>query len=162
MTNKAREATLLERLRKAGIEPLVDQRDAPFKFLISPMVTAGVNVRLIALKFMDETFRRIQSASFASTLSGIVFLPKILDPQMIKSNDFVSYKRSDKSVHVGLNISFAEWTRASPGERVDMFADNLVESINRISPKRLLPDDRQKLLAVLRDVRRTMKSTFLN
>lgn len=162
MTNRAREAILLERLRKAGIKPATDQDGAPFMFLISPMVTNGVDIRRITLKFMDETFRRIQLMSFESPLSGIVFLPRVLDPEMIRSKDFVSYKRSDKSVHVGVNIPFDEWTKGSASERVDMFADNLVESIRRISHKHLFPNDRQKLLAVLQEVRRTMKSTLLN
>src|SRR5689334_18523451 len=157
MTNRAREAILLERLRKAGIKPVVDQRGAPFKFLISPMVTNGVDIHRITFKFMDETFRRIQRMSFESPIPAIVFMPKILDPEMIRSKDFVSYKRSDKSVHVGVNIPFAEWTKGSPSERVDMFANNLVESIGRISHKHLFPNDRQKLLAVLRDVHRTLK-----
>ena len=162
MPARTREAILLERLRKAGIKPAVDQRGAPFMFAISPMVTNGVNIGHLAFDFVRETVRRIKGMSFASPVPSIVFFPKILDPKMIQSKDFVSYKRSDRSVQVGVNILFDEWTKSSPSERVDMFADNLVESVNRISPKRLLPDDRQKLLAVLQDVRRTVKSSLLN
>ena len=162
MSKKTREEILIERINKAGIKPAVDQTNAPFKFLISPVATVGVEVRLVSLGFMQECFKLVERTSFISPISGIVFFPKILDPRIIKSKDVLSHKRAHKSIYVGVNIPFNKWMTASPSMRLHLFAENLIASIDRISSKYLYPEDRRNLLETVKKAEEILKSKHLN
>jgi hypothetical protein len=65
-----REQRLIERLKASGRAIRQDLIDAPFKVLIRPLTTVGVDKSLATL-FEDEVFAEVKKVQFESPISGI-------------------------------------------------------------------------------------------
>lgn len=159
---KSRAEVLIERLRQRGYELHTDQVGARFRFIVSPTTTGNVDIGKFAVEFRDEVFRLIKNAPFESPLTGVVLFPTILDPLIATMPDTITHKRRDKAYFVSVNIPFALWAEAAPTERVDLFADNLIESIDRIPGRHLAQADCQILTEAVNNARRTIRTSMLN
>lgn len=68
-----------------------------FKFAFSAVATPDVGHKPYLRAFRDGVVARLQNVQFSSSLGGLVAVPTICDPAMVKSGDFrdfVSYMRS--------------------------------------------------------------------
>jgi hypothetical protein len=61
-----------------------------------------------------------------------------------------------------VGIPFSVWSQAAPADRIDLLADNLIESIGRIPIKHLTANDRQILANAVNDARCSIKARTLN
>lgn len=144
-------------LRKISREDgvLESQVDSNFTFLISPSITIGVDIRLLAHAFKNIVFRKIKTIRFESPITGFVFFPTIVDPEIISGapQNTVKYKRKEKCYFVGLVIPFIAWSRASLSERVDLLTNNLIDSLNAVPGRHLFDSEKQEIIKVVKDVR---------
>jgi hypothetical protein len=159
---KSYEDKLLERARQRGVTLHAKQVDAKFKFLVRPTTTVGVDLDKLQVGFEDDVFSLIKNAPFESPLTGIVLFPKILDPSIATMPDSITHKRKERSFFVSLNIPFAVWSQAPRPDRVDLLADNLIESIRRIPARHLTANDCQILDSAINQVRNVLKAKSLN
>jgi hypothetical protein len=162
---KSREEVLLERLHRSGVRLDLEQRDAPFKFVVSPTTTAGVDsdeTGRLAADFKVEVFRIIKGLQISSSLTGVVIFPRILDKNISKLADGITYKRKERSYFVKRNIPFAVWQTATHDLRLDIFADNLCESIRSIPARHLSDGDKSKILAAIDEARSILKQRSLH
>lgn len=159
---KSYEDKLIERLRARGFKLYTEQVGARFGFIVSPTTTVGVDLGKLPLGFRDEVFRIIKNAPFDSPLAGVVLFPKILDPSIASQPDFITHKRRDNAYFVSVNIPVTVWSEAPRTERVDLLADNLIESIGRIPPRHLTANDRQTLDNAINEARNILKVRSLN
>jgi len=159
---KSQEQTLLEQMNaaKVGVEPV--RENLRFKIHISPLTTTGVDVRLIALSFRDQISAIIQNFDFASPISGMVFIPRIMDPEIAKSPDKLRYDKTQKLFSVGLNTPFSDWVESEKWAQIQLFAENLKESLRRVPDKHLFPDDRLKLMSVIDQVSKAEKAKSMH
>lgn len=67
--------------------------------------------------------------------------------------DFIKYKRKDKCLYVGLVISYEKWMQAELVERVNLFSDNLIASVEKVPAKYLLLDEKDGLIKAINNVR---------
>jgi hypothetical protein len=158
--NKPREEVLLERFRRAGLASDVTHHDAPFVFVISPTTTPGVDrteISWFAREFKIEVLRKIQDRRMITDLTGIVLFPTIMDPDIAKFPEGITYKRKEKSYFVKRNIPFAIWKSASSETRLDLFADNLRDSIRSIPDRRLCGTDKAILLSAVDEAGHALK-----
>jgi hypothetical protein len=163
MSKKNREEIMLERLKRAGLEVPSDQFDARFRFVISPVVTPGISdVSALAIGYQDAVAELIRKLSLISPISGIVFFPRVMDPHTGQFPDLLSYKRKERAIFVGVNVQYATWMEISLNARIDLFAENLVESIHRISEKYLYREDKNNLLRAINDSRETVRAKLLH
>jgi hypothetical protein len=122
------------------------QVDAPFKFLVRPITTVNVGSRDLSRAFEEEVFSSLKNATFLSSITGILILPVIIDSSIaVLPPDYVGYQKRDNSVSVGLNIDFALWMRSSELERLDLLADNIRCSLDKIDGSYLVDEEREKL-----------------
>lgn len=143
---------------------LIDQTAAPFKFMISPIVS-GIDTdegRHLTAGYQNETYKIIKDEVFNSPIVAIVCFPKITDPSIGQFRDRVSHKRKQKAMFVGLNIPFKVWMQASARSKADLFAENLTESVKKIPSKQLLDEDRNRLLSAVDQAHSIMKTRLLN
>src|ERR1700722_11041071 len=92
----------------------------------------------------------IYDTKFESKITGIIVFPKIFDADIAPPpSDHLTYKREEKSVFVGLNIGFQNWHSASRQEKLNILADNIRNSIQKIPNAYLADVDRDKLILVL-------------
>jgi hypothetical protein len=128
-------------------------------FVISGRVTPDVGLESgrLSKKFQREILRLLLSVELTSSLKGIVLFPTILNPDIASLSDSVTYKRKEGSVFVALEISHAQWINASLGERIDLLANNIRMSVEKITGKHLVPADRAKLLDVIDRATLTLK-----
>ena len=145
-----REQKIIDRLKATGHVLNVTQDDAPFKFTVRFFTTVGVESRDIAPWFENEICSAIRELSFQSPITGIAIFPTIFDSAIARPpKDYLTYKRKEKSVFVGLNIDFSSWTSASRQEKLGLLSNNMKQSIERIPDKYLVSSDRQKLLDIV-------------
>ena len=165
MSMKEHEKALLGRFRKAGFKPNQLQLDAPFGFVVSPTTTSGVDTKesgSLAREFGDGIVENIRGWTMQSPITGIVVFPKILDENIAKMPDHLTYKRKERSVFVGINIPFDVWIASLIAEKIDILADALVEALGRIAERQLHPEDRNRLAHAVCVIRETIKSKHFN
>lgn len=161
MSMKEYEKVLLDRFRKAGLKPNRVQLDAPFKFVISPTTTPGIDAKEIgslARQFGNGIDEKIREWTIRSPITGIVVFPKILDPNIAVMPDHLTYKRKEKSVFVGVNIPFATWASSPLARKIEVLAETITQALGRIDPRKLHPEDRVRLTNAVNAVRDAMKS----
>lgn len=130
--------------------PVRNQLNAPFKFMVRPFTTVGVESLELAAWFEDEILERIYGTKFESKITGIIVFPKIFDADIAPPpSDHLTYKRGEKSVFVGLNIGFPTWHSASRHEKINILSDNIGNSIRKIPDIYLTNADRNKLILAL-------------
>jgi hypothetical protein len=133
------------------------QINAPFKFMVRPFTTVGVESLDLARCFEDEILEMIYDTKFESKITGIMVFPKIFDPDIAPPpSDHLTYKRGEKSVFVGLNIGFRNWHSASRQEKLNILADNIGDSIRKIPNAYLTDIDRDKLILALDHVHKSL------
>ena len=112
--------------------------------------------------FQTELRPMMDSIQMSSPLTGVVVFPTILNPSIGGSiEDSVKNKR-DSSVWIALNIPHARWMEASPLEKVDLFAQNISNSFNKIAKTRLGTADRVKLLGLVETARENVRKNYQN
>ena len=129
----SRETILLERVQKApNYRPPPLRREGVFVFAVSGVLTDPVMPTLFVR--VEEEFTKLAEAeSLVCETDSVVVFPIICNPAIYKRNDFVSYKRREKSVFVGKNIEHAPWVLAGGSKRltwVKHFFHSVVDSIN--------------------------------
>lgn len=157
---KSRSEILLERYKAAGYEPNHDQENARFKFVVSPTTTidVGSDVSKLTVDFQRGVFGRIKDKAFASALAGVVLFPKIMNPAIVPPwPDSITHKRKDKFFFVSTTILFHRWASTSYNERIDVLADNLIESLAKIPTKHLAIEDRLMLYEAIQETQAAMK-----
>jgi hypothetical protein len=160
MSMKEREKVLLARFRKAGLKPNQVQVEAPFKFVVSPTTTSGVDTKesgFLAREFGNRIVENIREWTMQSPITGIVVFPKILDANIAKMPDHLTYKRKERSVFVGVNIPFEAWVTSPFAEKVEILSETILEALGRIAPRQLYPEDRDRLARAINAVRETVK-----
>jgi REP element-mobilizing transposase RayT len=99
---------LAENCRSAGVEVwawclmpnhvhliLVPSDDAPFKFIIRPFTTVGMESRNFASWFEHEIFSAIRDLEFESPITGIAIFPTIFDREISHPpDDYLTYKKT--------------------------------------------------------------------
>jgi hypothetical protein len=138
---------IIDRLRSSGYVGNNIQRDAPFKFLVRPFSTIGVDSLDMASGFENEIFSAINTSALESEITGIVIFPAIFDEQIGPApKNYVKYKKDEKSVFVGLTIEFSTWSSASGKEKLQLLSNNIKRSIELIPDTYLLSPDRKRLI----------------
>jgi hypothetical protein len=141
---------IMDRLNASGHEINHVQLHAPFRFLVRPFKTAGVEVGALATWFEEEVFSNIKTIDFQWPITGIAIFPTIFDSVIAPApKDYLKYKRNEKSVFVAVNINFALWAAGSQNERLNLLAENIRRSIERIPEKYLSRLDRDRLLSLV-------------
>jgi hypothetical protein len=152
-TLSKRDQKTIDRLKASGRAVNDVQLDARLKFIVRPFTTVGIESRDIARWFEDAIFSAIKDLAFESHIKGIAIFPVIFDSAIASApNEYLTYKKKEKSVFVGLNIDFSSWTRGSREEKLDLLANNIRQSIERVPDKYLSSSDRKKLLDILSQV----------
>lgn len=131
-------------------------------FGIMPRVTLDVSPDSGPLSYAFQTELRpmMDSIQMSSPLTGVVVFPTILNPEIGGfMEDFVKNKK-DGSVFIALNISHARWTKASPLEKVDLFAENISNAIGRVAKARLGAADRTTLLDMVEAARQKVRKHY--
>lgn len=124
------------------------QLEAPFSFVVSITTTLGVDTNessYFAREFRKGIVKCIRHWTMQSPITGIVVFPRILDENIVKLSDFISHKRKEKAVFVGINIPFGKWTASSAPEKIEMLAGAIIEALDRITPRYLRSADRDVL-----------------
>jgi hypothetical protein len=162
-TFNKREQKIIDRLKQSGHPLKSVQDDALFKLTVRFFTTAGIESRDLARWFEEEIFSTIEDLSFESPITGIAIFPTIFDDAIAPApNDYVTYKRKEKSVFVGLNIDFSSWASGSREEKLNMLANNIKQSIGRVPDKYLSSSDREKLLNVVSQVHNRLINRLLH
>ena len=108
-------------------------------------------------------FSAIKDLAFESRITGIAIFPTIFDSVIASApNDYLTYKKKEKSVFVGLNIDFSSWTFGSREEKLGLLANNIRQSIERVPEKYLSNSDRKKLLDILSQVHKRLIDRLLH
>jgi hypothetical protein len=158
-----RDQKIIDRLKGSGHALNVVQDDALFKFTVRFFTTVGIESRELARWFEDEIFSAIKVTSFESPITGIAIFPTVFDSAIASApSDYLTYKKKERSVFVGLNISFSSWNSGSRGEKLSLLANNITESIERIPDKYLSNSDRKKLLYIVSQVHMRLVDRLLN
>ena len=158
-----RDQKVMDRLSASGYVGRSVQQDAGFKFLVRPFTTVGTESLDLATWFENEIFSAIEDLSFESPITGIAIFPTIFDDAIAPApNDYVTYKKKEKSVFVGLNIDFLSWASGSSEEKLSMLANNIRQSIERVPDKYLSSSDRKNLLDVVSRVRKRLVNRLLH
>ena len=154
---------IIDRLKASGYVGNNVQRDAPLKFLVRPFTTVGVESLDLASWLENEIFSAINIVAFESPIIGIAIFPTIFDSAIASApKDYLTYKKKERSVFVGLNISFSSWTSGSREEKLSLLANNIKQSIERIADKYVSSSDRKKLLDIVSQVRRLLVDRLLH
>lgn len=162
-TFSKREQKIIDRLKDSGHTLDVVQDDALFKFTVRFFTTVGIESRDLARWFEDEMFSAIKDLAFKSRITGIAIFPTIFDSVIASPpNDYLTYKKKEKSVFVGLNIDFSSWTFGSREEKLGLLANNIRQSIERVPEKYLSNSDRKKLLDILSQVHKRLVDRLLH
>jgi hypothetical protein len=153
----------IDRLKASGYVGNNVQRDAPLKFLVRPFSTVGVESLDLASWLENEIFSAISGVAFESNITAIAIFPTIFDNAIAPTpKDYLTYRKKERSVSVGLNISFSSWTSGSREEKLSSLANNITQSIERIPDKYLSSSDRKKLLEIVSQVRRRLVDRLLH
>jgi hypothetical protein len=145
-----KEQAIMDRLKASGYASNHAQLHAPFRFLVRPFTTVGIEVGKLASWFEDDVFSKINAFEFQSPITGIAIFPAIFDSAIAPPpKDYLKYKRSEKSVFVGVNINFAAWATGSQSERLNLLGENIGRSVEGIPEKYLSSLDRDRLLSVV-------------
>lgn len=133
-------------------EPQVDSK---FCFVISSKVTLGVQIRLLAHAFKNIIFRRINKLDFESPITGIVFFPTIFDQRIISEEpqNKTTFKRKDKCYFIAKVIPYPTWSMASLYEQVDLLATNLIDSLNTVPERHLIPREKSQITKIIEETR---------
>lgn len=154
---------IIDRLKASGYVCNNVQRDALLKFLVRPFTTVGVDSLDLASWLESDIFSAIRELSFESPLTGIAIFPTIFDGAIASApKDYLTYKKKERSVFVGSNISFSSWTSGSREEKLSLLANNITQSIERIPDKYLSSSDRKKLLDIVSQVHRRLVDRVLH
>jgi hypothetical protein len=158
-----RDQKIIDRLKASGYVGNNVQRDVPLKFLVRPFTTVGVEFLDLASWLENEIFSEINGLSFESNITGIAIFPTIFDNAIASApKDYLTYKKNERSVFVGLNISFSSWTSGSREEKLNLLANNITQSIERIPDKYLSSSDRKKLLDIVSQAHRRLVDRLLH
>jgi hypothetical protein len=145
-----KEQKLIDRLKASGRAINEVQLNAPFRFIVRPFTTVGIESANLASWFEDEIFATITDLEFESPITGIAIFPTIFNSEISHPpDDYLTYKKNEKSVFVGLNIDFSAWASAPKQEKIRLLSDNIERSLERIPDKYLLDTDRKKLLSIV-------------
>ncbi len=71
--------------------------------------------------------------------------------------DYVTYKR-DGTVFIATNISYESWISAGNGEKIDLMAENIAESLRKIRKVRLAEIDLRFLLSAVEKARSLLRA----
>jgi hypothetical protein len=154
---KSQSDVLIERLERADLK--VWQDDTSFPFAISPHITPGVDpaeIAWLACSFRIEVSKRVHGM-LTTDLAGAVIFPRVTDPAISSRPDRITHKRSEKCYFVKRNIPFAVWKSASPEARLDLFADNLRDSVRAIPARHLSLPDKAMLLGAIDEARHVLR-----
>jgi|GraSoi2013_115cm_1033766.scaffolds.fasta_scaffold246527_1 hypothetical protein len=158
-----RDQKIIDRLKASGYVGNNVQRNAPLKFLVRPFTTVGVESLDLASWLENEIFSAINRVAFESNITGIAIFPTIFDNAIASApKDYLTYKKKEMSVFVGLNISFSSWTSGSKEEKLSLLANNITQSIERIPDKYLSSSDRKKLLDIVSQARKRLVDRLLH
>lgn len=107
--------------------------------------------------FESEIIRKLRDIEIGSPLPGILVRPIVMDPEVATPfKDFVTLQK-DGEVHVGLNIDYGLWVSASWSKKIDMFAENIFTSVDKIKEVHLSSEDRVKLLDIVDQARQILQ-----
>jgi len=141
------EQELINRLKASGRPVHNKQLDAPFRFMVRPLTTAGIPSLELASWCEDSIFEAVRGMTFESPITGIMISPKIFDKDIAEPpEDSLTYKENERAVIIGLSIDFATWSRASRKERLHLLVESIKHSIEHIPNAYLSQSDSEKLL----------------
>jgi hypothetical protein len=162
-TFSKREQKIIDQLKDSGRLLKGARDDTLFKLTVRFFTTAGVESRDLARWFEEEILSAIENLSFESPIMGIAIFPTIFDGVIAPApNDYVTYKKKEKSVFVGLNIDFLSWASGSREKKLSMLAKNIKQSIERVPDKYLSSSDRKTLLDVASEVHKRLVNRLLH
>jgi hypothetical protein len=104
----------------------------------------------LAKIFEDEAFAAVSGVALSSPITGILFLPGIIDKAIAPTPpDSVVYQKRDGSVSVGIKVDFDLWERSSELERLGLLTDNIRCSLDKIKSRYLYDEDREILHGIV-------------
>lgn len=150
---------IVEALLKAGIEPAPEQVNVDVSVAIVPRATsdAGSEISEISAQFLLGLIARLKRIDVKSKLTVLNLFPTMVDPKVVTFKDEILYSKKNTSVAVMRNIDRTRWRQASFAAKVDLFAENVVDSLAMIDEKTLCPSDRQKLSEAVEVVREAVR-----
>ena len=131
-------------------------------FVISGTTTPDVrrDRARLAKRMEAEIARHLSYSDFSSPVSSIVVFPTILNPSIASMPDSVTYNRNDNSVFAAINIPFSTWMEAPFSEQIDLLAENIRSSLEKIGEKYLKHSDRAKLIDFVEEARLALKDQY--
>lgn len=108
--------------------------------------------------FAAELRKVLAGVQFSSPIKTIVFFPTLIAPEMGVMRDKITYKRSEPSVFIKINIDYSRWRAADRRDRLELYADALKRGIMQVKSSKLSAEDRGKLLRTINDVELRMAS----
>lgn len=139
------------------------QPDVPFKLMVRPFTTVGVDTRYPFTLFEDELRRVIQGHIFDSQIRIIVVTPTIIDRTLaVPTKDYVKFNKKEGSVFVGKGIDYRTWEHLSQGERLEIFAVSVRNSLLAVSPTYITASDCEFLVRSVDQILPDVKARLLN
>lgn len=123
-----------------------------------------VGVRETAAWVENNLGNRIGAAFSTIETSGplkaIVFFPTIFNPEIVQKIDNISYKRSEPSVFMSINIPYGPWMESGRMMRAEMFASALNKGISQIVTSKMVEADRNSLIQAVAKAYQDLRSEF--
>lgn len=137
--------------------------DVPFKLMVRPFTTIGVDTRYPFTLFEDELPGLTADHVFNSPVKRVVITPAIIDPAVaVPPRDYSKFNRKEGSVFVGSQIDYKAWESSSQGRKLGIFAESIKSSIQAISPKYITPGDCVALKQAIAQILHIAKARLLN
>jgi hypothetical protein len=108
----------------------------------------------LATYFRNSLSEGMAGATLDWPVTGIVIFPRIMDETIAKFPDGYTFKRGEKAIFVGRNIDFFVWNKASPDERVGLFASALKDALDLV-PRKYLPEENRIVIRSIIDYAET-------
>jgi len=139
------------------------QTDVPFKLMVRPFTTVGVDTRYPFTLFEDELIGLTAGHVFGSPVRRVVVTPAIIDPTVaVPPKDYSKFNRKEGSVFVGNKIDYKIWESSSQDRKLEIFAESIKSSILTISPKYITPADCVTLTQAIERILHIAKARLLN
>lgn len=110
--------------------------------------------------FADRLREELAPSRFGSAIRMVVFHPKIISPAMGVMEDRVYYRRKEVAVGLGINIPHDRWVAASNAERVDPYAQALMDGILKVKSAKFAPVDKDAFVGAVERVRAELNAQW--
>jgi hypothetical protein len=131
------EQELLKRAQAAGLPVNAPLAGDTFRFLLFPVVTAGVDYGAFEDLVDQANERSLAEEMRFEEIKRIVLIPIICDPAVHSQASFVRVKRKESAIHLGRNFDPNRWKSLKPAARRRLAAAEFAEAIGSLAEDRL-------------------------